>query len=116
MRTDANNNPTAFTTAIAYEAGLLLGADYEQGDSFTIDGATYYTARLLRDPLVATIKVIDILGFRAKSGQSRWIYINFPHFVWVSLGDSSKIDVIGWMYQQEGGVAMRHLFPNYGKA
>ena len=114
MRTDDNNNPTAFTTDIAKEAGLILGTDYEIGDPFPAP-SPYVTARLLGDPLRHTINVIDALGFRTKHGFSRWTYINFPKFVWLELLDEEKIDVIGWMYQQEGGIAMRSMFPNYGK-
>jgi hypothetical protein len=115
MRTDDHNNPTAFTTAIALSAGLVLGTDYEQGESFEVSGVTYWTAKLLGDPLDLTIKVIDSLGFRTKSGHERWVYINFPHFVWLELSKESKIDVIGWMYQQEGGITMRSMFPHYGE-
>jgi hypothetical protein len=112
MRTDDNNNPTAFTTAIAKEAGLILGTDYEQGTPFA-DG-DYYTAKLLGDPLAITIDVINAIGFRTASGNPRWLYINFPLFVWRNLTEDDKVDVIGWMYQQEGGTTMRNLFPNYG--
>jgi hypothetical protein len=38
-----------------------------------------------------------------------------PKFVWDSLTDRQKRDVIGIMYQEEGGTLMRPLFPNYGK-
>lgn len=115
MRTDDHNNPTAFTTDVAASANLTLGTDYEQGSSFQVENKTYYTAKLLGDPLELTIKVIDAIGFRTKSGHERWVYINFPHFVWLQLSVDLKKDVIGWMYQQEGGTAMRHLFPHYGE-
>lgn len=115
MRTDDHNNPTAFTTAIALQAGLVIGVDYEQGEIFEIEGKTFYTAKLLGDPIELTIKVIDAIGFRTKDGFPRWLYINFPHFVWLQLSVDSKKDAIGWMYQQEGGVTMRPLFPNYGQ-
>jgi hypothetical protein len=112
MRTDDNNNPTAFTTAIAKQAGLILGTDYEEGTGFEFD--TLHTAKLLGDPVATTIEVINKLGFRTLSGGPRWAYINFPHFVWVGLSEEDQVDVIGWMYEQEGGITMRHLFPNYG--
>lgn len=115
MRTDDNNNPTAFTTAIAENAGLVFGTDYETGTPFKDGAITFFTAKLLGDPIALTIKVIDTLGFRTKAGFSRWVYINLPKFVWLDLLDEEKLDVIGWMYQQEGGVAMRSLFPNYGE-
>lgn len=115
MRTDDNNNPTAFTTAIAQQAGLGFGTDYEEGTPFQVEGITYFTAKLLGDPLALTIKVIDSVGFRTKAGFPRWQYINFPHFIWIDLLEEDKIDVIGWMYQQEGGTALRSLFPHYGE-
>ena len=113
MRTDDNNNPTAFTTAIAENAKLVEGTDYVQGDSFS--GGVYYTAKLLGDPIEITKRVIDSIGFRTSNNYPRWTYINFPHFVWLSFTDQQKLDTIGFMYSQEGGTAMRHLFPNYGR-
>lgn len=115
MRTDQNNNPTAFTTSIAINAGLVQGTDYEIGTVFEADGRTFYTAKLLGDPLAITIKVIDSIGFRTLDGQPRWIYISMPHFLWLSLTLDQKINTIGWMYQQEGGVTLRSLFPHYGE-
>lgn len=132
MRTDSHNNPTAMTTAIAHEGGLVLGTDYTQGDSFKVPGGVLYTARLIGDPIALTIKVIDDIGFYTLAGAQRWTYIGAPRFWWNSLPDTgplggvllqgatgpitfSKRDVIGFMYAREAGVAMRHLFPNYGK-
>ncbi len=118
MRTDDHNNPTAFTTDIARIAGLVLGTDYEQGAPFTMQGVgfgTLFTARLLGDPIEITKRVIDKLGFRTAHNLQRWTYISLPRFVWSGLTDAEKLDVIGFMYQQEGGTAMRNLFPNYGR-
>lgn len=119
MRTDENNNPTAFTCNIAFEGGLRFGIDYDQGAPFEVTAAgktaTFYTAKILGDPIELTIQVIDKIGFRTKWGSSRWIYINGAHFIWLGYTKEQKIDTIGWMYQQEGGTEMRHLFPNYGK-
>lgn len=133
--TDANNNPTAFTTDIAKEAGLVEGVDYVVGEGFEINGSatsgprTLYTAKLLGDPIAVTIRVIDAIGFYTKSGAQRWSYIAMPKFVWdalkfTTLSDAEKglsfvpnlyqRDVIGFMYQREGGTEMRNLFPNYG--
>lgn len=125
FRTDANNNPTAFTTDIAKEAGLVEGVDYVVGEGFEINGSatsgprTLYTAKLLGDPIALTIRVIDAIGFYTKGGAQRWIYIAMPHFIWHNLLPDSisgpgKRDVIGFMYQREGGTEMRNLFPNYG--
>ncbi len=115
FRTDTHNNPTAFTTDVAAEAHLKIESDYTQGDSFIVGGHIYHTARLIGDPIALTIRVIDALSFATKIGTSRWGYIEMPKFTWDLLTAPQKRDVIGWMYQREGGTAMRHLFPNYGK-
>lgn len=114
MRTDAHNNPTAFTTDVAQNAGLQENVDYVQGDSFTAGLHVYYTARLLGDPIEITIRVIDKIGYQTRLGYARWTYINLPKFVWDALTHDQKRDVIGYHYQHEGGTEMRHLFPNYG--
>ena len=121
MRTDENNNPAAFTTDIAQQAGLHLGVDYEQGAQFAVrmpDGhqVFYYTAKILGDPIAITIRVIDAIGYYTRAGSPRWTYIALPKFVWDSLSADEKRDVIGFHYQHEGGTAMRGLFPNYGWA
>jgi len=107
-RTDRHNNPTAFTTDIAHQAGLKLGKDYEEGDSFG-DGR-YHTARLLGDPLETTIRVIDTIGFYTSKGLKRWDYIAMPDFVWGGLTYYVRRRVIGFMYQHEGGTELRGLF------
>lgn len=119
-RTDAHNNPTAFTTDIAKEAGLVLGTDYVQGDPFKVGESTYCTAKPLGDPVAITIRVIDAIGFYTALGSLRWEYIGMPKLVWLGLPREgikicSKRDVIGFMYQREGGTAMRSLFPRYGE-
>lgn len=118
MRTDYNRNPTAFTTAVAEQAGLKLGIDYEIGTSFYGsvpfgDSNYMVTARILGDPIATTIRVINAMGFVTRIGNPRWLYINMPKFIWDSLFDSEKRDVIGFMYRYEGGSAMIPLFPNY---
>ncbi len=113
MRTDANNNPAAFTTDIAKQAGLILNVDYCAGDPFPAP-STLVTAKLLGDPIKTTIRVIDAIGYRTKSGAPRWTYICLPKFVWNSLTPDQKRDVVGYHYQNEGGTDMRGLFPNYG--
>jgi len=115
MRTDIHNNPTAFTTDIAAQTGLVSGRDYIKGNPFNIGNHTYYTAKLLGDPIDLTIKVIDHIGFYTIHGSQRWSYIGIPKFLWDALGLNSKRDVIGFMYQHEGGELMQNLFPNYGK-
>lgn len=103
------------TTQIAAQGGLTLGADYEEGQSFTDGPHTYHTAKFLGDPILLTIQVIDRIGFFTKSGSARWVYIGLPKFIWDILTPGDKRDVIGFMYQRESGVAMRGLFPNYGE-
>lgn len=115
MRTDRNNNPTAMTTAVAKEGGLVENVDYAQGDSFVVPGdkgpVTYYTAKLLLNPIELTIRVLDRATFFVAHGGARWTYIAIPKFVWDGLAREVKVAVIGWMYQHEGGVAMRSFFP-----
>lgn len=110
FRTDRNNNPTAFTTDIAKEAGLVLGKDYEQGDSFSVGDETFYTAKLLGDPIALTIKVLEKIGFYTNSGGQRWTYIGIPDFVWTDVSDKNQKEVIKFMYQHEGGTALLPLF------
>ena len=113
FRTDLNRNPTAFTTDIAKEAGLILMHDYVQGSSFISGTQTYHTAHLLGDILDTTIRVIDTLGFYTNSFGSfpRWSYISLPWRLWLSLTPKQKEYVIGQMYRVEGGTEMTSLFP-----
>jgi hypothetical protein len=113
FRTDRNNNPTAMITLLAAEAGLNLGVDYAIGDPFESGGRTYYTAKLLGDPIALTIRVIDAVGFRTAQDVQRWTYISLPSFDWLRHTTDQKRDVIGYMYFREGGVTMRPLFPLY---
>ena len=108
MRTDRHNNPTAFTTDIAKLAGLKKGIDYEMGDSFS--GGKYHTAKLLKNPIATTIKVIDKIGFQIASGNPRWTYINIPKFQWDRMSYQEKKKVIARMYQNEGGTKLKNLF------
>jgi hypothetical protein len=114
-RTDENRNPIACITAVAAEAGLRLGIDYEQGNAFTENGQTYCTAKFLGDPVQTSIRVIDAVGYYTRVGTARWSYIAMPRFVWFALSPSQQRDVVGFHYQHEGGTEMRGLFPNYGK-
>jgi hypothetical protein len=118
-RTDENSNPCAFTTDIAHQGGLIQNTDYVQGTPFEVNALpesyTLYTAKLLGDPVALSIRVIDNIGYYTRAGAQRWVYIAMPSYVWESLTPDLKRDVIGFHYQREAGVAMRHLFPNYGK-
>lgn len=110
FRTDRNNNPTAMIVQMASEGGLVLGKDYEQGDSFTSGASTFYTAKLLGDPVALTIKVIDKLGFYTSPPHVRWSYIALPYALWLSLSYVQKKSVISFMYGQEGGTTLKGLF------
>lgn len=110
-RTDLHRNPTAFTTDLAKQAGLLFGKDYIVGQSFGGDGhPVLYTAKLLGDPVALTIRLLDAVGFYTQLGTQRWSYIAMPSFVWNGLEAVVKRHVIGFMYRHEGGTAMRDLF------
>lgn len=114
FRTDRNNNPAAFTTDLAKLAGLLEGKEYTQGDPFTVPGQngpiTFYTAKLIGDPVQLTIRVIDACGYYTVRGGQRWTYIAIPKFVWDALDAPMKKRVIGFHYQHEGGTEMKGLF------
>lgn len=113
MRTDDNNNPAAFTTDLARQAGLVKGVDYVDGSPFP-PPSTLITAKLLSDPIAITIRLLDKVGYYTKDGKARWNYIQIPQFIWLSLSPDQKRDVIGFHYQKEGGTRLRSLFPNYG--
>lgn len=105
FRTDRHNNPTAFTTAVAQQAGLVEGVDYVVGDAFP-DNPNLFTARLIGTPEQAidtTIKLIDNIGFQTAKGQPRWTYINMNNAEWNALDKTGKENVIKGMYQHEGG-------------
>lgn len=115
FRTDTHNNPAAFTTDVAHQAGLAEGIDYTVGDSFQAGELTYHTARLIGDPVALTIRVIDKIGYKTRQGVPRWSYICLPNFVWKAFTPSQKRDIVGYHYYNEKGTAMMSLFPNYGQ-
>ncbi len=112
MRTDRHFNPAAFTTDIAKLAGLKVGVDYLEGDTFS--NGRYKTAKLLGDPVATTIKVIDNIGFKTQRGSNRWTYTNsIPganNAAWSNLSYDQKKNVIAKMYQHEGGSKLKGLF------
>lgn len=108
-RTDRHNNPTAFTTDIAKQAGLKEGVDYTVGDPFP-GNPNYRTATILGDPIDTTIKVIDKIGFQTQSGAPRWTYINMPKSQWNAMSYDQKKQTIAKMYQNEGGSALKQYF------
>lgn len=108
MRTDRHNNPTAMTTDVAKNGGLVEGVDYVKGDPFTTEsGKTLYTAKLLGDPVETTIRAIDNMSFTTSSGNNRWSYTNqIPganNQEWPNLSYEQKASVIKEMYKREGG-------------
>jgi hypothetical protein len=114
-RTDRSNNPTAMTTDVAKQAGLVLGRDYTVGSPFQSGGNTLYTANLIGDPVQKTIQVIDRLGFTTPSGAQRWSYINIPRAQWNGMSQNQKAAVVYQMYQKEGnGGALVAAFQPYG--
>jgi len=110
MRTDRNNNPTAFTINIAKQGGLIEGIDYEKGDPFP-NNPNLYTARLIGDPISKTIEVIDRIGFYTNGGNQRWTHTAMSKAAWNKLSYDQKIDVVKKMYQYEGGNELASLFP-----
>lgn len=110
FRTDRHNNPTAFTTDIAKEGGLVEGTDYSVGESFDVGNSTFYTARLLHDPVELTVQVIDKIGFWNRFNQPRWIYVRMPSWVWSTFTFRQKKDFIAYMYRNEGGTELKNLF------
>lgn len=104
MRTDRHNNPAAFTTDIARQAGLVVGVDYIPGDPFP-DNANLRTAKILGDPIDTTIKVIDKIGFYTQGGKPRWSYLSAipQHKNWSKMSREQKKEVIAQMYEREGG-------------
>ena len=110
MRTDRHNNPTAFTTDVARNAGLIEGVDYVAGDPFP-NNPNLKTARLIGDPIDKTIRVIDRIGFYTQAGNPRWTYINkIPEARnWNNLSYNQKKQVIAKMYQNEGGTQLKSL-------
>ena len=104
-RTDRHNNPAAFTTDVAKQAGLIEGVDYVKGDAFP-DNPNLFTARLIGDGVQKTIDVIDKIGFTTQAGGNRWTYTDsIPganNNEWANLSNEQKVAVVGQMYDQEG--------------
>lgn len=109
-RTDRNNNPIACTTAVAREAGLVEGVDFLIGDSFTVGSMILYTAKFVKDPITTSIEVIDKGTYYTHLGGPRWTYIAIPKFIWDTLNQPQKKQVIAFHYQHEGGSEMKGLF------
>jgi hypothetical protein len=114
FRTDRHNNPTAMTTDVAAESGLVEGQDYVRGDRFVgSDGKTYFTARLLGDPIETTIRAIDQGGMYTQSGRGRWRYLyRIPGArKWIGLTREQKVAIVLLMYRMEGGSGRFRALP-----
>jgi len=112
--TDQNNNPINLNIDLAIKGGLIRGEDYNIGPVFDTD--IYSVAMIvLGDPVPRIIKVIDEIGFYNEERYPRWTYISIPNFIWLSLTDEQKRDVIGFIYKHLGGNMMIGYFPNYEK-
>ena len=115
--TDQNNNPINLNLDLAIKGGLLNGEDYNLSTVFDTDPNDPTVAMLvLGDPVPRIIKVIDKIGFYDEEGYPRWTYISMPNFIWLSLTDEQKRDVIGFIYKHLGGNMMIGYFPNYEKS
>jgi hypothetical protein len=110
MRTDRHKNPVAATTDVSRAGGLIGGIDFNNGDSFQVNDKTLYTALFLGDPIDLSIKLITNATFYTRDGHQRWSYIAIPPFLWNSLSQKEKIQVIFWMYKREGGAEMETMF------
>lgn len=76
-RAKRNNNPTAMTTDVAKQWGLVLWKDYTEWEAFTWDdGKVYHTAKLLWDAYALTTKVIDKIGFQTQAWWDRRTYLS----------------------------------------
>lgn len=79
MRTERHNNPTAMTVWWMQWAWIEPDWLYEIWDPFTwSDWRTYYTARLLWDPLDTTIKILNqaIANWHNPFNTGSWSYMN----------------------------------------
>ena len=102
LRTDRHNNPTALTVALAKQAGLVAGVDYEVGEPFTDEaGRTYRTARFLGNAYEGTTKLIDRVGFHTQAGKPRWLGTEYTDEEWRGFSTARKHDIISQMSQIE---------------
>lgn len=112
MRTERNNNPTAMITEYAKQLWGIEWVDYIQWDSFTSTDAnwvthTYYTAKLLGDPIETTIRLLDrwVENGVKKNVFSAWSYANqlgMTNDKWKNMSKDEKEALILKMLQHEG--------------
>ena len=108
MRTERNNNPTAMTTDVAKSLWGIEWEDYVQWDSWTNDKwQTFYTAKLLGDPIETTIKLLDRAAstwrwaFYTSWGKQRWSHTAMSDADWLKLTPEEKQWVVLKMLQRE---------------
>ncbi len=111
MRTERNNNPTAMITAYAKQLWGVEWVDYVQWDSFTSTDEnwvthTYYTAKLIGDPMDKTIELIDrwVANNAKQNVFSAWSYAKdlwMTNEKWKNMSREEKEALILKMLQHE---------------
>jgi len=111
MRTERNNNPTAMITAYAKQLWGIEWVDYVQWDSFTSTDEnwvthTYYTAKLIGDPIDKTIELIDrwVANNAKQNVFSAWSYAKdlwMTNEKWKNMDREEKEALILKMLQHE---------------
>lgn len=110
MRTERNNNPTAMITDVAKSLWWVEGVDYVVWDSWkNNEWKTYYTAKLLWDPIDTTIKLLDNAAktwkwaFYTAGWKQRWTHTAMTDDAWLKLSNDQKKQVVLNMLQREWG-------------
>ena len=111
MRTERNNNPTAMITAYAKQLWGVEWVDYEIWDSFTSTDEnwvthTYYTAKLIGDPIDKTIELLDrwVANNVKQNVFSAWSYAKdlwMTNEKWKNMSREEKEALILKMLQHE---------------
>ena len=120
MRTERNNNPTAMTTDVAKSLWGVEWEDYVQWDSWTNDKwQTFYTAKLLGDPIETTIRLLDRAAetgrwaFYTKAWWQRWTHTAMSDADWLKLSPEEKQWVVLKMLQREWGDITKMAWYNW---
>ena len=107
MRTERNNNPTAMITAYAKQLWWVEWVDYVQWDWWTNDEwKTYYTAKLIGDPIEKTIELLDrwVANNVKQNVFTAWSYrkdLWMNNEKWSKLSHEEKQNVVLKMLQHE---------------
>lgn len=118
MRTERHNNPTAMITSAVAKLGGVEWVDYERWDPFIgKDGRTYYTARLIWDPIEKTIELFDrgIEKWSMKNIFSMWSYGNklgLTNEKWKNMDSEQKRDTVLRMLKEEWGDISKMTYYN----